>query len=119
MAHEIHRVGRTVQQTTPSKRISRTTRVAAGQRGAGTDAAFFDRKLLGFLEERPLPYVIVVRPNAVIQWQARYLTGWTERDADTAVNEFTLQMSSWKQARHWARLRNRSRETGNQNECRS
>ena len=67
--------------------------------GLRADAAFFDQKLLEFLETRSLPYVIVARRSAAIQHQARSIRDWTELDAHTAVSEFTLQMPAWARAR--------------------
>jgi hypothetical protein len=69
--------------------------------GVRADAAFFDQKLLEFLETRSLPYVIVVRRSAAIQQEARSLREWTPLDTHTAVSEFTLQMPAWSRARRF------------------
>jgi hypothetical protein len=73
--------------------------------GVRADGAFFDQKILEFLEQRHLPYVIVVRRKETIQRQVHALQQWTELDADTAVAEFTLQMPAWSSARRFLVVR--------------
>lgn len=73
--------------------------------GVRADAAFFDQKLLEFLEQRQLPYVIVVRRKETIQHELHALQQWTALDARTAVSEFTLQMPTWLRARRFIVVR--------------
>ncbi len=73
--------------------------------GVRADGAFFDQKLLGFLEERHLPYVVVVRRKPAIQCKVQGLQTWTQIDANTALSEFTWQMPSWSCARRFVVVR--------------
>jgi hypothetical protein len=73
--------------------------------GVRADSAFFDQKLLEFLEEKKLPYTIVVRRKESLQRQVHSVTGWTAVDARTAVGEFTWRMSAWSQARRFVVVR--------------
>jgi len=73
--------------------------------GVRADSAFFDQKLLEFLEEKKLPYTIVVRRKESIQRQVHGVTEWTVVDLRTAVGEFTWRMSSWSQARRFVVVR--------------
>lgn len=73
--------------------------------GVRADGAFFDQKILEFLEQRHLPYVIVVRRKETIQRQLYALHQWSELSATTAVTEFTLQMPAWSSARRFIVVR--------------
>jgi hypothetical protein len=73
--------------------------------GVRADGAFFDQKILEFLEQRNLPYVIVVRRKETIQRQLYALQQWTDIDADTAITEFTLQMPAWSCPRRFIVVR--------------
>lgn len=73
--------------------------------GVRADGAFFDQKILEFLEQRGLPYVIVVRRKDTIQRQVYALEHWTELDRNTAITEFTLQMPSWSRSRRFIVVR--------------
>lgn len=73
--------------------------------GVRADGAFFDQKILEFLEQRSLPYVIVVRRKDTIQRHVYALEHWTEVDRNTAVSEFTLQMPAWTSARRFIVVR--------------
>lgn len=73
--------------------------------GLRADSAFFDQKILEFLEARQLPYVIVVRRKAAIQRQLHALEHWTALDADTALTEFNFQLPTWSSARRFIVLR--------------
>ena len=71
------------------------------------DGAFFDQKLLEFLEERDLPYVVVVRRKETIQEQIHRIEDWRAVDPDTAVAEFVLQMPAWSKPRRFVVTRHR------------
>ncbi len=73
--------------------------------GVRADSAFFDQKLLDFLEDQKLRYTIVVRRKESIQRQVHGVTEWTAVDARTAVSEFTWQMPSWSRARRFVVVR--------------
>jgi hypothetical protein len=73
--------------------------------GLRADGAFFDQKVLAFLEQRNLPYVIVVRRKDTIQRQVYALSHWTDVDPQSAVSEFTLQMPAWSRARRFIVVR--------------
>lgn len=73
--------------------------------GVRADSAFFDQKLLGFLEEKELPYTIVVRRRDSIQRHVHGVTEWTAMDARTAFGEFTWQMPTWSRPRRFIVLR--------------
>lgn len=73
--------------------------------GVRADGAFFDQKILEFLEQRELPYVIVVRRKDTIQHHVYAIEHWTELDGDTALSEFTLQMPAWSRARRFIVVR--------------
>jgi len=73
--------------------------------GVRADGAFFDQKLLAFLEERELPYVIVVRRKQRIQQHVLQVEHWSTLDAKTAVGEFTLKMPAWSRARRFLVVR--------------
>lgn len=73
--------------------------------GVRADAAFFDQKLLEFLEAQRLPYTIVVRRKEAIQHQVHRLTQWQELNPRTAVSEFTCQLPSWTTPRRFVVVR--------------
>lgn len=73
--------------------------------GLRADAGFHDQKLLGFLEERALPYVIVARRNRSIQLQVQAISTWTAVDASTAVGEFTEQLPAMSRPRRFVVVR--------------
>lgn len=73
--------------------------------GVRADAGFFDQKLLGFLEERGLRYVIVVRRNRSVQQQVHAVREWTEVQAGAHVGEFTVQLPAASCARRFIVVR--------------
>lgn len=73
--------------------------------GVRADAAFFDQKILEFLEQRQLAYVVVVRRKETIQRQLYALQDWAPVDGKTAVSEFTLQMPAWTRPRRFIVVR--------------
>lgn len=73
--------------------------------GVRADGGFFDQKLLAFLEQRALPYVVVVRRKETIQRLLYALDQWTELDAKTAVTEFTFKLPMWAKPRRFVVVR--------------
>lgn len=73
--------------------------------GVRADSAFFDQKLLEFLEEKHLRYTIVVRRKEAIQRQVHAVHEWRTVDTRTAVGEFTLQLPSWSRPRRFIAVR--------------
>jgi hypothetical protein len=73
--------------------------------GVRADAAFYDQKLLGFLESRALEYVIVAKRREGLQEHVRRIQSWRAIDECTAVGEFTVQMPAWSRARRFVVVR--------------
>jgi hypothetical protein len=75
--------------------------------GVRADAAFYDQKLLAFLEDKNLGYVIVAKRREGLQQHVRRIQSWRVIDERTAVGEFTVQMPAWSRPRRFvvARLR--------------
>src|ERR1700731_3436396 len=59
------------------------------------DSGFFDDKLLSFLEQRLLPYIIVARLTPWVKRAAQRVEQWTMLDDDYAVGEFRIQLHGW------------------------
>src|SRR6201998_1077275 len=70
-----------------------------GQRGKirllRADSGFFDDKLLSFLEQRLLPYIVVARLTPWVKRAAQRVEQWTMLDDDYAVGEFRVQLHGW------------------------
>lgn len=75
--------------------------------GVRADGGFFDQKILQFLEERRLLYVVVARRKETIQSHVYALQDWKAIDAKIAVSEFTLQMPAWSTPRRFVVVRYR------------
>lgn len=56
------------------------------------DAGFFDQKLLSFLEERGLPYIVVARLTRWLKREAMRVEAWRALDENFSVGEFRLQL---------------------------
>lgn len=74
------------------------------------DSGFFDDKLLSFLEQRLLPYIVVARLTGWVKRAAQRVEQWTMLDDDYAAGEFQLQLHGWKTERRFVVLRERVRE---------
>src|SRR6202011_3897273 len=74
------------------------------------DSGFFDDKLLSFLEQRLLPYIIVAKLTPWVKRAAQRVEQWTMLDDDYAVGEFRLQLHGWSVARRFAVIREQVRE---------
>ncbi len=75
------------------------------------DSGFFDDKLLSFLEQRCLPYMVVTRLTKWVQREAQRIQHWTELDANYAAGEFRLKLHGWTTERRFVVIRERVRET--------
>src|ERR1700719_1444401 len=74
------------------------------------DSGFFDDKLLTFLEQRLLPYIVVARLTPWVKRAAQRVEQWTPLDDDYAVGEFRLQLHGWSVARRFVVIREQVRE---------
>lgn len=77
------------------------------------DSGFFDDKLLTFLEQRCLPYIVVTRLTQWVKREAQRIEQGTAVDDDYAVGEFQLRLHNWKAARRFVVVRERVREKRN------
>jgi hypothetical protein len=69
------------------------------------DSGFFDQKLLSFLEERELPYIVVARLTRWLKREAAGVTDWRALDPIYAVGEFRAQLWSWDRRRRFVVVR--------------
>ena len=75
------------------------------------DSGFFDGHFLDFLEERCLPYVVVVRMTTTLKGQCAGIRDWTMIDEQHAAGEFTGPLFGWSKERRFVVVRERVRET--------
>jgi hypothetical protein len=74
------------------------------------DSGFFDDKLLSFLEDRGLAYIIAVRLTRWIKREAARVTEWRELDGGYAVGEFRVKLLGWREERRFVVVREIVRE---------
>jgi len=74
------------------------------------DSGFFDDKLLSFLEQRELSYIVVARMTRWLKRQAAQVRQWAELDENYSVGEFRLQLHGWEQHRRFVVIRERLRD---------
>lgn len=74
------------------------------------DSGFFDDKLLSFLEQRLLPYIVVAKLTPWVKRAAQRVEQWTILDADYAVGEFRLKLLGWSTERRFVVIREQVRE---------
>jgi hypothetical protein len=74
------------------------------------DSGFFEEALLRFLEERQLPYLVVVRLTVRLKRQAAAIRNWQAVDEHYAVGEFTAQLQGWSKERRFIVVREQIRE---------
>ena len=74
------------------------------------DSGFFEEALLGFLEERNLPYLVVARMTSTLKRRCAGIQDWTVIDEHSAVGEFTAQLFGWSKVRRFVVLREAVRE---------
>jgi len=73
------------------------------------DAGFFDQQLLGFLEQRGLPYIVIARLTLWLKREAARVTAWRALDEHYAVGEFSLQLFGWDRPRRFVVIREQLR----------
>ncbi len=74
------------------------------------DSGFFEDRLLSFLEQRRLPYIVVARLTAWVKRAAQRVEQWTTLDENFAVGEFRLKLYGWQVERRFVVVRERVRE---------
>jgi hypothetical protein len=74
------------------------------------DSGFFDDKLLSFLEQRLLPYIVVAKLTPWVKRAAQRVEQWTMLDADYSVGEFQLKLFGWSLERRFVVIREQVRE---------
>jgi hypothetical protein len=74
------------------------------------DAGFFDDKLLSFLEQRLLPYLVVARLTPWVKRAAQRVEPWTILDDHYAVGEFGLQLHGGSVERRFVVIREQVQE---------
>jgi hypothetical protein len=74
------------------------------------DSGFFDDRLLSFLEQRRLPYIVVARMTLWVKRAAQRVEQWTILDDNFAVGEFRLKLHGWSVERRFVVLREQVRE---------
>jgi len=74
------------------------------------DSGFFEDGLLSFLEERHLPYLVVVRLTVRLKRQAAAIRDWQAIDEHYAVGEFKAQLQGWSTERRFIVVREQIRE---------
>ena len=74
------------------------------------DSGFFDDKLLSFLEQRLLSYIVVAKLTPWVKRAAQRLAQSTTLDDDYAVGEFRLQLHGWSVERRFVVIREQVRE---------
>lgn len=74
------------------------------------DSGFFDQALLGFLEKRSLPYIIVARMTRSLKLAAASIQEWTPLDAHYSSASFRLQLHGWSTERRFVVIRELERE---------
>ena len=70
----------------------------------------FDDRLLNFLEQRQLPYIVVARLTKWVKRAAQRVEQWTALDDHFAVGEFHLKLLGWGVERRFVVIRERERE---------
>lgn len=74
------------------------------------DSGFFEDGLLGFLEARGIPYIVVARLTQTVKRKAACLANWTAIDGNYAWARFTLKLQPWAAPREFFAIRERVRE---------
>jgi hypothetical protein len=74
------------------------------------DSGFFDEKLLSFLEEQKLFYIVVARLTRWIKGEVVSVKAWRDLDSVYSVGEFNKQLHGWSRERRIVVVRERLRE---------
>lgn len=74
------------------------------------DSGFFDDKLLSFLEQRHLLYIVVARLTKWIKREAQSIQNWVDLDQAYSVGEFRVKLLGWQTERRFVVIRELLRE---------
>jgi len=74
------------------------------------DSGFFEDRLLSFLEQRRLPYIVAARLTKWVKRAAQRVEQWRELDENFAAGEFRLRLHGWNVERRFVVIRERVRE---------
>jgi hypothetical protein len=74
------------------------------------DSGFFDQKLLGFLEDLGLSYIVVARLAGPLKGVLAGIRQWTVVEGGYEVSELRIKLASWNVERRFVVLRERIRE---------
>src|SRR5215475_3099230 len=74
------------------------------------DSGFFDDKLLSFLEQRLLPYIVVAKLTLWVKRAAQRVEQWTILDENYSVGAFRLKLHGWSVERRFVVIREQLRE---------
>jgi len=77
------------------------------------DSGFFEDKLLSFLEQRSLPYIVVARLTKWIKHEAQRVQNWRALDENYSVGEFRRKLLGWERERRFVVVRELVRESCN------
>jgi len=69
------------------------------------DSGFFEDKLLSFLEQRCLPYIVVARLTKWIKREAQRVPTWKALDETYSVATFQAKLWGWEQPRRFVVVR--------------
>ena len=81
-----------------------------GIRCVRADSGFFDQKLLGFLEDRGLTYIVVARLGAPLKGLLSGIQKWTVVEGGYEVSELRIKLACWNVERRFVVLREKIRE---------
>jgi hypothetical protein len=74
------------------------------------DSGFFAQEMLGLLEQRNLPYIVVAKLTRTVKRQAAGVKNWSRVDNNYEVAEFFAQLQGWDKERRFVVIRERIRE---------
>ena len=74
------------------------------------DSGFFAQEMLGLLEERSLPYIVVAKLTRTVKQQAAGVRNWKRVDNNYEVAEFFAKLQGWDKERRFVVIRERIRE---------
>ncbi|HZL66782.1 MAG TPA: IS1380 family transposase [Candidatus Limnocylindrales bacterium] len=77
------------------------------------DSGFFEDKLLSFLEQRSLSYIVVARLTKWTKREAQRVQVWQALDENYSVGEFRVQLLGWERERRFVVVRELVREGRN------
>ena len=74
------------------------------------DSGFFAQEMLGLLEQRSLPYIVVAKLTRTVKRQAAGVKNWKRVDKNYEVSEFFAKLQGWDKERRFVVIRERIRE---------